>query len=99
MGGGYEGAAAGLALDCEPSAERGHPVGDPDEPVPARIGASDAVVANLDAERPIVHACADLGLPGVRVLDDVGERLGDDEVGARLDLRREPLGRQIDLNR
>ena len=32
------------------------------------------------------------------VLDDVRERFGHDEVGAGLDLGREPLGRQIDLH-
>ena len=36
---------------------------------------------------------------GVRVLDDVRERLGHDEVRARLDLGGKPLGRDIDPNR
>ena len=33
---------------------------------------------------------------GVRVLDDVRERLGDDEVGGRLDARGQPLARALD---
>ena len=37
--------------------------------------------------------------PGVRVLDDVCQRFGHDEVRARLDLGRKPLGRDIDSNR
>jgi hypothetical protein len=32
------------------------------------------------------------------MLDDVGERLGDDEVRARLDVRRKALRRNIDSN-
>ena len=33
------------------------------------------------------------------MLDDVGERLGNDEVGARLDLGREPCVGDVDLDR
>ena len=65
----------------------------------AWIGASDPVVADLDAEHLVVHIRPDLSAPGVRVLDDVRKRLGHDEVRAGLDLRREPLGRDIHLNR
>ena len=36
------------------------------------------------------------GLAGVGVLDDVGERLGDHEVGRRLDRLRQPLRRDLD---
>jgi hypothetical protein len=35
----------------------------------------------------------------VRVLDDVRERFGDDKVRARLDLGREPLGREVHRDR
>ena len=73
-------------LEAPPSAA--DPVAHPHQPVAVGIGAADAVVADLDAQRPVVHPRAYLGALGVRVLDDVGERLGDDEVRARLDLRR-----------
>jgi hypothetical protein len=59
------------------------------------IRTSDPVVANLDVQHPVVQGRPDLGVPGVGVLDDVGERLGHDEVRTRLDLRRQPLGRHI----
>jgi hypothetical protein len=32
------------------------------------------------------------------VLDDVGERLGDDEVRAGLDVRRQPFARDVDFD-
>jgi hypothetical protein len=63
------------------------------------VDTSDPVGLNLDLEHPVLHRRRHLGVSGIRVLDDVGERHGDDEVRARLDLRREPLGRNIDLNR
>src|SRR5215211_3585695 len=81
------------------AAECGHPVADPRQSVTVGIGASDPVVLNLDVEHPVLHRRHRLGGSGVRVLDDVGERLGHDEVRARLDLRREPLGRNVHVNR
>ena len=63
------------------------------------IGTADAGVANLHMKHPVIHERPDLGLPSVRVLDDVRERLGHDEVRTSLDLRREPLRWNIDFNR
>ncbi|WP_156028105.1 hypothetical protein [Candidatus Solirubrobacter pratensis] len=91
-------AAAGRTLDLEPP-ERHQPVGDPHQAVPARIGASDPVVANGGVEHPVLHGCRDLGVAGMGVLDHVGERLGHEEVRARLDLVPEPHARNIDVNR
>ena len=62
------------------------------QPGPAtRIGAADAVVGDLDDERPVVTLDDDPGGGGRRVLDDVGQRLGDDEVGGELDRLRDAV--------
>ena len=96
--GGQHRAAAGGALDVEPPAEGGDSIVDPDEPGAAWIGAADAVVAYFDPQHLLVdHRAHGSGLR-VGMLDDVRERFGHDEVGARLDLGREPLGRQVDLH-
>ena len=83
--------AAPRAVDAQRAAERGHAVGDADEPVARAVGAADAVVADLDAQHAVRRPRRAPRARRARVLDDVGQRLGDDEVGARLDLRREPL--------
>ena len=63
------------------------------DPGPAlRVGAADAVVANLQPERAAIDPAADRGAGGAGVLDDVRQRLGDDEVGGRLERRGQPLG-------
>ena len=76
------------AGDLEPAVERGDAVREPAQAGAAGgIGAADAVVARrstttvaVDARaRATARACAS------RVPGDVGERLGDDEVGGRLD--------------
>jgi hypothetical protein len=41
----------------------------------------------VDRERAVLDAHHDLGAAGAGVLGDVGQRLGDDEVGGRLDGR------------
>ena len=92
---GHQRAAAGRTLDVEPASERDHPVVDPDESVAARIGTADPVVAHLQLQHAVRdrrgHRCGS----GARVLDDVRERLSDDEVRVGLDLRRQALGRDI----
>jgi hypothetical protein len=45
------------------------------------IGAADAVVDDLDVEVAAVDCQFHGGVVGVRVFDDVGQCLGDDEVG------------------
>ena len=65
-----------------------------------RIGAADAVVDHLDDDRLFrSRPHTDLRRRGVRVLDDVRERLRDDVVRGRLDRRPEPLLRHLDLDR
>ena len=89
--GGDQGAAAGWALDPELALEGGEPVGEPDEAAAVGPGAADAVVAHPELEDAVLDAREDGGMPCTGVLDDVGQRLGDDEVGGRLDRRRETV--------
>jgi len=73
--------------------------GSPGRRVTLDVIGTDPVVANLHVKHPVIHERPDLGTHGLRVLDDIRERLGDDEVRASFDVRREPLRRNIDLNR
>ena len=77
------------ALDLQPPTERGHAVA-PSRP--ARAHRDRRLRCRRREPRrgavPSSHGCRDLGALRVRVLDDVGQRLGHDEVRARLDLRR-----------
>jgi hypothetical protein len=59
---------------------------------------ADAVVPHLDLQCSVMDRRVHPGGLGVGVLHDVRERLGHDEVGARLDLGREPLGRNLDVD-
>ena len=89
-------------LDRELAVERGDPVFEAAQPgARVRVGAADAVVADLDLDDSVARARpATAGRVGLRVAGDVGERLGDDEVGGRLDRRRQPLARRLeDLDR
>ena len=48
------------------------------------VGAADAVVGDVDRHAAVGAADRDRGLGGLGVLGDVGQRLGDDEVGGAL---------------
>ena len=63
-----------------------------------RIGAADPVVANLGAEHAVLDGDADFRARRLRVLDRVGEGLRHDEVRTRLDLRGEPLMRDVHVD-
>ena len=56
----------------------------PLRPMPAGVGAADAVVEDLDDEPVVLVFGGQPGSSGARVLGDVRQRLGDDEVGDRL---------------
>ena len=73
-------------------------VGESHQPGPALPGAADHVVAHFDAGLAVLDPCDDLGVPGRGVPGHVGQRLGDDELGGRLDGRREPVDRRVDLD-
>src|SRR5687768_13387226 len=67
-----------------------HPILEAAEPRAARdVGAADAVVFDLDNHVVGVRADGYVRSRRARVLDDVGERLRDDEVAGRLHGRRE----------
>ena len=62
------------------------------------IGAAAAVVGDLDHQRVAVAPDRDLGDRRLRVLGHVGQRLGDGEVGGGLDLGREALLGDVELD-
>ena len=61
------------------------------------VGAAGAVVAHRNPELALLDAGDHLDAVCAGVLDRVGERLADDEVAGRLDVRRVALG--ADVNR
>ena len=63
------------------------------------ISRSGAVVPNLDQKCSILDTRVDFGSRRLRVLHDVCERLGDDEVRARLDLGGKSFIRDLNVNR
>jgi hypothetical protein len=84
-GGRNEGAALGRAVDPEFAAEGGKSVREPDEAAAVGPGASDAVVACPDLNGAVLNPRRHPGVSGASVFGDVGQRLGDNEVGGRLD--------------
>ena len=64
-----------------------------------RLGAADPVIADLDRAPAVVSRHHHRGGAGAGVLDHVGERLGAEEVDARLDRRRKPVAGQFELDR
>ena len=82
----------GRAVDRQPAVERREPVLQAAQPGAALdVGAADAVVG--DDHHDALAGAADLHarLVRPRVAGDVGQRLGDHEVGGGLDLRRRAL--------
>jgi hypothetical protein len=77
------------ARDLEGPVDRGGALGQPGQAGAAGgVGAAHAVVADDDVQ-PVADPLHDhLGLAGLGVLGDVGQALGDDEVGDRLDRGR-----------
>ena len=82
----------GPSASSKTAAEHGDAVLQPAQPRSARrVGAAAPVVGDHDPQR--VAGAGDRHVHAVRVgvLDRVGQRLGDEEVGGGLDLRREAL--------
>ena len=76
----------GLSTTSRPSSAR--PVGETAQTrPPGRLGAANAVVADLDDGRLRHVPDGDAGPLALTRIRDVRERLGDDEVGGGLDLR------------
>src|SRR4051812_15381933 len=89
--GAQPGPAARGALDGDRPVERGEAVVEAAQAgAAARVRAADAVIGNLydDAARGVAHG--DARPRGVRVLRDVLERLGGDEVRRALDGAGQP---------
>ena len=81
------GPAARRGLDLERAVERVDAVAQPAQAgAGGRVRPAHPVVAHLDAEPVVLEREFDRRGAGPRVLGDVGERLGGDEVRARLDL-------------
>ena len=85
-------AGAGRALDEQRAVERLDPVAQAGQPAAGRVGAAGALVADAQHERSLRIGTTSTSAGAAGVLGDVRQRLGDDEVGDRLDHRQEPLG-------
>ena len=83
--------------DRQRAVERGQALVQPVEAVAGGVGAAAAVVAHLDAQAAVVAPDAHLGAVRLGVLDGVGQRLGDGEVGGQLD-RRGQAPVEVDLD-
>ena len=93
------GAFAAWAVDRERALERRDAVGEAAEARSARrVGAADAVVRDLDAQRALLAGDANGHDRGAGVLDHVRERLRDDVVGGGLDRLRQLDVRRLDLD-
>src|SRR4030088_1640055 len=95
-GGREKGAARGRAVDPQLAAEGGESVRQADEAAAVGPGASDAIVAYPDLNGAVLDPRRHRGVSGVSVFGDVGQRLGDDEVGRRLDRRGKPAHGHVD---
>src|SRR6476620_10740010 len=79
------------AFDPQEPAQRADSVGDSQETVAVRVGAADAILADFKREDAVVDRGPDCRPRRMSVLDGVRERLGHDEIRARLDVRGQPL--------
>ena len=98
MGGEHRPAAL-RALDAQRTGERVDPVGDAHEAVALGIRPSYSVVADLEGEGAVIDRSLHRRPRCSGVLHDVRERLGGDEVRARLEIRVQPLAQDVDIDR
>jgi len=83
--------ASGRTGDRDPAADRLDAVGQTHEPgSPGRIGTANAIVMDDKCQRRVVSRQLDANERGLRVLDDVRERLGNEVVRRHLDTFRQP---------
>jgi EmrB/QacA subfamily drug resistance transporter len=95
------GAVPRRTRDLHLAAERFDPIAQPAYPAAGAagaVGAADAVVADVDQQVTVAAPHVELGVGGLGVLDDVGERLGDEEVACDFDVRRVALVADGHLN-
>jgi hypothetical protein len=78
-----------------------HPVLEADQTGAAgEVHTADPVIADAEADQPVLHGHLDLRHRGVGVLDHVGQGLGDHVVGGHLDPFGQPrLDSQLQLDR
>ena len=80
-------------MDLEAPVERRQPVGQPAQAgADGRIGAADAVVADLNHRVAAVAVDAHSGVRRAGVFGHVGQGLGHHEVGSRLDRSGQSFG-------
>ena len=92
------GAATVRADDLDRPVDRREPVGETAQAATrARVGAPDAIVRHLDRQRAIGPLGLNEHVVRLSVLCDVGQRLGDGEVGRTLDGSR--VSTRADLDR
>src|SRR5215207_3279290 len=78
---------ARFRVDVELAIDRGQAVAEAPQPgSQSDVSAADAVVADFDREPAVAVCDCHRGVRRGGVLGDVGQRLGDDEVGGQLDL-------------
>ena len=87
------------AVDPQATVERLDSVAEAAEPGAGGVGAADAVVGDLDRHAAVRAHDVESDARGIRVLDDVGERLGGDEVHRCLDGVGQTLGTDGQLDR
>ena len=93
--GAKRGAGRGRAADVHRALQRAHPVAQADQAAGLQpgLGPADPVVADLDRAPVVLDRHPHPGGAGLGVLNHVGERLGAEEVDARLDGARGVAGR------
>ena len=82
----------GSLATVELAVERLGAVAQAGQPAARRVGAAWPVVGDLHDQPPVALDEVHRGARARRVLGDVGQRLGDDEVGGGLDHRQRALG-------
>ena len=90
--------SAGLSTRSRPSRAASRSAS-PIRPLPPRRAPPTPSSRTSIPSVPSSKARRDRGAPGASVLGDVGQRLGDDEVGGRLDRRRQPAHGHVVLDR
>jgi len=88
------------AVDAQRAAQRGHPVGQPDQAgAAAGVGAAGAVVTDHDVQQAVAARDQHVDLFGLRVFGRVGQRLRRHVVRANLRRLGWPGARELDVER
>jgi hypothetical protein len=82
------GAVPGRTVKMHLTADCLDPIPEPADAAAEGVSAADAVITNVDHHQTVALVEVQLDVGGLGVLGHVGERLGDEEVGRRFDMRR-----------